>query len=160
VVVRAYLRPNQKILVETEIGMYYGRTDVTITKEKDGTVQATDHIDAFFPVSSVEDDYFISKLPESGTAQKGDSAYADMNNKNTSRGDYWYNVNPFVVSEEGLYCITFQITGESYLLDYIHGLGAQYGKNPGNNPANAPQTTFKRISIQPADAKEQHGIDA
>ncbi len=160
VVVRAYLRPNQKILVETEIGMYYGRTDVTITKEKDDTVQATDHIDAFFPVSSVEDDYFISKLPESGTAQKGDSAYADMNNKNTSRGDYWYNVNPFVVSEEGLYCITFQITGESYLLDYIHGLGAQYGKNPGNNPANAPQTTFKRISIQPADAKEQHGIDA
>lgn len=159
VVVRAYLRPNQKMLVDTEIGIYHGRVDVTVKKESDGTVQATDHIDGFFPVTT-DDDYFISKLPESGTTQQGDSAYADINNKNTLRDDYWYNVEPFVATEEGIYRITFCITGESYLLDYSYGLGAQYGKDPGNDPANAPQTTFKKISIQPKEAKEQYGIDA
>lgn len=159
VVVRAYLRPNQKMLVDTEIGIYHGRVDVTVKKESDGTVQATDHIDGFFPVTT-DDDYFISKLPESGTTQQGDSAYADINNKNTLRGDYWYNVKPFVATEEGIYRITFCITGESYLLDYSYGLGAQYGKDPGNDPANAPKTTFKKISIQPKEAKEKFGIDA
>lgn len=139
-----YLREGEHLLVDTDIGMYYGRVEVTVTK--DSTTYATDKIDAFFPVENYRDDYRVSKL---------DAATNDSYNE--ARGDYWSNIEPFIAEETGVYTFTFTVTGSSYLLDTLHGLGLQYGKDPGNAPANAPITTIRKITI---GGTEIYGIDA
>ena len=140
---RVYLKAGEHLLVDTAIGIYCGRMDVTVTK--DGVTYATDKIDAFFP-TSYQDDFRVSKLQS--------ASYGDYN---ASRGDYWSNVEPFVAEETGVYTFTFTVTGDSYLLDAQHGLGVQYGKDPTNAPANAPTTTIYKLTI---NGTEQFGIDA
>lgn len=141
--VRVYLKKGEWLLIDTDIGIYHGRVDVAVHKTDQH--YATDKIDCFFPVS-YQDDYRVSKLQLASN-----SAY------NETRKDYWSNLNPFVAEESGVYTFTFTVTGSSYLLDTVHGLGSQYGKNPQNAPANAPVTTVRKLTI---DGTEIYGIDA
>ena len=128
---KAYLRAGEKLQVATAIGIYHGRTIVTV--RENGLLLATDKIDAFFPVS-YEESYIISDM----------TTTRYIGTKNPNRGDYLDQVPEFVAPHAGVYDITINVTGESYLLDAQFGLGAMY---QGNSPASTPITTLESIEI-------------
>ena len=68
-----------------------------------------------------------------------------QNEINETRGDYWSDVPAFKAPSDGLYNVEIKVTGSSYLLDAIHGLGDRY---QGNDPADPPKTTIRYISIK------------
>ena len=97
--------------------------------------QAKDYIDAFFPVIYDNEKYTISNMISSEL----------QNEINETRGDYWSDVPAFKAPSDGLYNVEIKVTGSSYLLDAIHGLGDRY---QGNDPADPPKTTIRYISIK------------
>ena len=133
-----YLKEGEHLLVDTAIGVYYGRMDVTVTKVKESTVLAEDKIDAFFPVN-FNDDFRVSKLNE-----------AKPSEELTKRGDYWEEVVPFTAPSTGVYTFTITVTGKSYL----HTIDERYTQNL---PAQKPVTELKKFTI---NGTEMHGIDA
>lgn len=130
---KAYLRAGESLEVGTEIGMYYGRVDVSVSRGM--SEQAKDYINAFFPVKYDNEKYIISNM-HSTTLQ---------NEINTNRGDYLSDVPEFKAPSDGLYNVQIKVTGSSYLLDAIHGLGDRY---QGNDPADPPKTTIRYITIK------------
>lgn len=132
-----YLRQGEHLLVDTAIGTYNGRMDVTVKKHGEQTILATDKIDTFFPVN-YGDDFRVSKLTEATQSQAI-----------TSRGDYWNGIESFTAPETGVYTFTFTVTGESYL----HSLDARYKQNL---PAMKPVIELRKFTI---NGKEEYGID-
>ena len=59
-----YLRKGERLKVDTAIGLYHGRMDVTVKKSDDSLILATDRIDAFFPVH-YEESFYVSNLNNS-----------------------------------------------------------------------------------------------
>ena len=128
---RVYLRQGEKLNVGTNIGLYYGRVDITV--KQGNREQAKDKIDAFFPVS-YEEEYTISNMHSSVVQDE----------INATRGDFWSAVPEFIAATDALYNVTMRVAGSSYLLDAEYGLGNMYA---GNSPANLPKTTLCYISI-------------
>ena len=133
-----YLKEGEHLLVDTAIGVYYGRMDVTVTNVNESTPLAEDKIDAFFPANH-EDDFRVSKLNE-----------AKPSEQKTGRGDYWKDVVPFTAPKTGVYTFTITVTGKSYL----HSIDNRYTKNL---PAQKPVTELLKFTI---NGTEQYGIDA
>lgn len=136
--INVYLRQGEHLLVDTAIGMYYGRLDVKVQKHGEDVSLAEDKIDAFFPVNYA-DDFRVSKLNE-----------ATRSDKLTDRGDYWNEVVPFTAPTDGVYTFTFTVTGTSYL----HSVDERYTQNM---PAMKPVTEITKFTI---NGTEMHGIDA
>ena len=123
--------------MNTAIGVYYGRMDVTVTNVNESTVLAEDKIYAFFPVN-FNDDFRVSKLNE-----------AESSREVTNRGDYWKQVTPFTAPRTGVYTFTIAVTGESYL----RSVDDRY---TSNLPAQKPMIEIQKFMI---NGVEQHGID-
>ena len=132
-----YLRKGEHLLVDTAIGTYNGRMDVTVKKHGEQSVLAVDKIDTFFPVN-FGDDFRVSKLGEATRSQEL-----------TSRGDYWNGIEPFTAPETGVYTFTFTVTGKSYL----HDVDERYTQNM---PGMKPVIELRKFTI---NGTEMHGID-
>ena len=132
-----YLRKGEHLLVDTAIGTYNGRMDVTVKKHGEQSVLAIDKIDTFFPVD-FGDDFRVSKLGEATRSQEL-----------TSRGDYWNGIEPFTAPETGVYTFTFTVTGKFYL----HDVDERYTQNM---PGMKPVIELRKFTI---NGTEMHGID-
>lgn len=124
-----YLRKGERLKVDTAIGLYHGRMDVTVTKSDDSLILATDRIDAFFPVH-YEESFYVSNL--------NNAVFSDTI---TQSGDYLDGVVPFTAPESGIYTFTFTVTGESYL----HSIDDRYTQNL---PAQKPVTELYTFTIE------------